>query len=103
MTKKTTTDLNPERSEKYRLWENFRFLPLLIILCSVTLIAAIISWFRAEDAIDAANKAEATAEVWQTLYSETEMECRLAQMEIDDFRIVLIKAGLDVDHVGEKP
>lgn len=48
MTKKTPTELNPERSEKHRIWENFRFLPLLIILCSVTLIAAAISWIASD-------------------------------------------------------
>jgi len=98
-----TTDINPARSERYRYLETFRFLPILIILCSITLIAAILSWVRAEQAIDESKEANAAADIWQTMYSETERECRLAQVEIDNFRIVLIKAGLDVDHVGEKP
>ena len=103
MTKKTS-EINPERNEKHRQWERFRFLPMLIILFSITLIAAIISWNRAERALDVAKEANAIAETWQTMYSETERECRLAQMEIDDFRIVLIKSGLiDDDHIGEKP
>ena len=66
---------------------------------AVTAIFAIIAVMAMRDA----NQANATAETWQIMYKETERECRLAQMEIDDFRIVLIKAGLDVDHIGEKP
>jgi len=102
-----TTEINPARSEKYRQWENFKLIPILIILNSVLMlvvpIVLSISWNRSERAIDAANEANATAETWQTMYSETERECRLAQMEIDDFRILMAKAGLDVEHVGEKP
>ncbi len=100
MTKKPS-ELNPARSEKYRQWESFRFLPMLIILCSITLLAASISWFRAERAIDAANQANATAQTWQSMYKETDRECRLAQNDIDDFRIALFKAGIEIQHTGE--
>jgi len=101
--KKKTTELNPARSERYRYLETFRFLPILVILCSITLIAAILSWVRAEQAIDAANAATAVATTWQTMYKETDRECRLAQMAIDDFRISLFKAGIEVVHTGEAP
>jgi len=74
-----------------------------MVLVALSLIAATLSWARAERAIDAANAASALATTWQTMYKETERECRLAQMEIDDFRIVLNKAGIDTDHIGEKP
>lgn len=76
---------------------------MLIILFSVTLIVATISWFRAERAIDAANEAVATATTWQTMYKETERECRLGQAQINDFRLALFKAGIEVEHTGETP
>jgi len=102
MTKKPT-DLNPERSEKYRYLEKLNYFPKLIILVALCLIVSVISWFRAEAAIDAAAQANATAQIWQTMYKETERECRLAQLEIDDFEITLIRAGFDIEHEGESP
>jgi len=75
----------------------------LIILIAICCIITVDNHFRTSRAIDASNQASATAEVWKTMYSETERECRLAQMEIDAFKILLAKAGLDVDHPGEKP
>jgi len=100
---KKTTEINPERSERYRYLETFRFLPILIILCSITVIASILSWFRADKAIIAANEANAMATTWQTMYKETERECRLAQLEIDDFKMTMVKAGFNVEHEGESP
>lgn len=105
MTKKKTTDINPERNEKYRQWENFKLIPILIILNSVLMlvvpIVLSVAWNRSERAIDAANLANATAGTWQTMYKETDRECRLAQNDIDDFRIALFKAGIEVEHTGE--
>lgn len=100
---KKTTNINQERSEKYRYLEKLNYVPKLIILASLALIIATISFFRAERAIDAANAATAIATTWQTMYKETERECRLAQMEIDDFKMMLAKAGLNTEHIGEKP
>ena len=99
MTKKTT-DINPERSEKYRYLEKLNYVPKLIILAGVSLIISIVFSVLAIIAMYDATQATATAETWQTMYKETERECRLAQMEIDDFRIILNKEGY---HVGEKP
>ena len=97
------SEINPERNERHRAFRQFNRETILIILVSVALIAAAISWFRAESAIDAANKASAIATTWQQMYKETERECRLAQLEIDDFNMALVKAGIEVEHNGESP
>jgi len=96
------SELNPARNEHHRKWTQFNRETILIILVSISCIVAIISFFRAEKAIDSANEANAIAETWQTMYSETERECRLAQMEIDDFKLVMMRAGLNIEHHGEK-
>jgi hypothetical protein len=103
MRKMSPSELNPARNEHHRKWTQLHRETILIILVSISMIAAVISWVRSESAIEAANKANSTAETWQTMYKETERECRLAQMEIDDFRIIMVKSGLDIDHIGEKP
>jgi len=41
-------------------------------------------------------------QLWEQSYKELERENRLAQLEIDDFRIELAKAGIELDH-GDKP
>ena len=81
---------------------------LLVILC---IVATFIAWGRAERAIDDSKDLKAIviglqsgATLQQQMYKETERECRLLQMEVDNYKIVLIKAGLSVDeHIGEKP
>ena len=104
---KKTTEINPQRSEKHRQWGKYKLIPALIILNSVLMLAVPISvsiiWQRAENAMDAANAATAVAGTWQTMYKETERECRLAQAQINDFRIALFKAGIELEHTGETP
>lgn len=39
---------------------------------------------------------------WERSYKELEREYRLAVLEIDDMRLALAKAGIDLPH-GEKP
>ncbi len=51
---------------------------------------------------DKLNDANAKADTWHTMYQETERECRIAQLEVDNLKIVMIKAGIEIDH-GEKP
>jgi hypothetical protein len=97
------SELQADKNSFLRLFERFSRESAIVILASIAIIVGATSWFRAERAIDLANAAQATAETWQTLYSETERECRLAQMEIDNFKIMMAKAGLNVDHHGEKP
>lgn len=97
------TDMNRERNEKFRFFHQFNRESILIILVSICVVLSIASFLRAERAIDAANKANATATTWQTMYKETDRECRLAQNDIDDFRIALFKAGIKIEHTGETP
>jgi len=75
----------------------------VIILVSICCIITVGNYFRTNKAIDAANAATAVATTWQTMYKETERECRLAQAQINDFRIALFKAGIEVEHTGETP
>ncbi len=96
-------DLQPDENKRYRLFQKFSRESTLITLVSICLIAAIISWVRAEKAIDNAYQAQATAQTWQQMYKETERECRLSQLAVDDFRFALIKAGIELEHKGEKP
>ena len=96
-----TSEINPARNEHDRLWRQFNRETILIILVSVTVIVSAGSWFRTGRAIDAANAANAIATTWKTMYEETDRECRLAQNDVDDFRIALFKAGIEVEHTGE--
>ena len=96
-------DLQAESNKNYRLFEKFSKESTVVSIAGIALVISIVFAIIAVLAMNSSSKSMAIAETWQTLYNETERECRLAQMEVDDFRIVLIKAGLDVDHVGEKP
>ena len=98
MKQKTTSELSPARNEHHRLWSQFSRDRILIILVSISCIVATASFFRAERAIDAANKASTAAETWQTMYKETERECRLAQNDIAGFYLDLMKAGIESTH-----
>ena len=96
------TDLQAEKNSFYRLFKEYNKQSTLVVLVCIAIIASVISWFRAENAIDAANKASAIATTWQTMYKETERECRLAQLEIDNLKIEMVKSGIEINH-GEKP
>lgn len=91
------------RSEFYRLFERFNRESFLVILSSIAVIVSVISFFRSEVAIDEAKESIAIAQIWQTMYNETERECRMAQLELDAIKIELIKAGINLEHIGEKP
>ena len=97
-----TSSLNEERNERFRFFRQFSRESVLVTLVAIAVTASAISWNRAERAIDAANESSAIATTWQTMYKETERECRLAQLEIDDFKIILVRAGFDT-HDGERP
>lgn len=74
-----------------------------VTIAQVSMIISIVFSVLAIMAMYDATQANATAETWQTMYKETERECRLAQMEIDDFKMMLSKAGISTEHIGEKP
>ena len=95
---KKTSELNPARNEHHRKWTQFNRETILIILVSISCIVSVISFFRAERAIDNANEANATAQTWQTMYKETERECRLAQNDIAGFYLDIMKAGIESTH-----
>ncbi len=96
-------DLQAEDNQKWNLFKVFSTESRAVTIAQTSLVISVVFAIIAALAMRDANQANSTAETWQTMYKETERECRLAQMEIDDFRIIMIKSGLDVDHVGEKP
>ncbi len=95
-------ELNPARNDRYRFFRQLTRDSALIVVVIVCMMASIASYLRAERAVDDAKESKAMAQTWQVLYKETERECRLAQLEIDDLRISLIKSGVTLEH-GEKP
>ena len=103
MKKKKTTEINQQRNEKYRYLEKLNYVPKLIILAGVSLVVSVVFAIIAVIAMRDANAATAIATTWQTMYKETETECRLAQLSINDFRIALFNAGIELEHTGETP
>ena len=96
------TDLQAETNALVRLFDRYGRESTLIVLVAVCVIVTIGAYLKADKAIDSAHAASAIATTWQQMYKETERECRLAQREIDDFRIELARAGIELPH-GEKP
>lgn len=104
------TDLDPERNSRFKFARQISRESILIILASIAIIAAALSWARAERAIDDNKDLKAiviglqtSAGFQQEMYGETERDCRLAQAHVSDFRIALFKAGIEVEHTGETP
>ncbi len=108
------TELQGDLNSAYRLVERFiktYFLQgVLVLIATIAAVSASISWNRAERAIDDNKDLKAivtglqtSAGLEQSMYKETERECRLAQAHISDFRIALFKAGIEVEHTGETP
>ncbi len=87
----------------YRLLEKFSSEAKALVVSGIALIVSVLFAIMAVIAMRDANQAMAKAENWQQMYKETERECRLAQLEIDDFNMTLVKAGITVEHNGESP
>lgn len=95
------TDLQAEDNQKWRLFEKFSKEADAVSIARTSMYISVVFAIIAGLAMNSANQANATAETWQTMYKETDRECRLAQNDIDDFRIALFKAGIKVEHTGE--
>ncbi len=95
-------ELRPENTY-FRLFERFNRESLLVVLVVIATAAAVISWVRAEVAMNKAQQSVAVAATWQQMYKETERECRLAQLEIDDLRIAIAGAGIKLTHEDGSP
>ena len=100
---KKTAEINPKANEESRIWRQYNRETLLIVLICISLAFSVISWFRSERAIDDAKESIAVAGTWQTMYKETERECRMAQMIIDNWKLELAKQGIFLEHDGESP
>ncbi len=96
-------DLQAEDNRLHRIVKKFSTEADAISIARTSMYISVAFAIIAVLAMYNANKASATAETWQTMYKETERECRLAQLDIDDFKITLIRNGLDVAHEGESP
>ncbi len=97
------TDLQADDNRLHRLFRQFSKESSAIAISSIALVVSVLFAIMAVIAMRDANQAMAKAENWQQMYKETEKECRLAQLEIDDFKMTMIRAGLDVPHEGESP
>ena len=96
------SDLQADNNRAFRLFEKFSSESKAVVISGVSLSVSIIFAVMAVIAMYDSTQANATAETWQTMYKETERECRLAQLEIDDFKIIMAREGFDV-HDGESP
>lgn len=118
MSEKKVTDLKSENNILTRILESIRAESKSVSLSKLAVIVSTLSLFLTSfiaagaliyvvvkngELTEQINAVNAKANTWQEMYKETERECRLAQMEIDDFRIIIAKLGLNADHVGEKP
>jgi len=97
------SDLQADNNRTYRLLKQFSKESVAVTIASISLVVSVLFAIMAIVAMRDANQATAKAENWQQMYKETERECRLAQLEIDDFKMTMIRAGLDVPHEGESP
>ena len=97
------SDLQAEDNRLHRLFQKFSKESVAVAISGIALSVSALFAIMAVVAMRDANLSMAKAENWQQMYKETERECRLAQLEIDDFKMTLIRAGLDVPHEGESP
>lgn len=87
-------------------WKNTAIEWLSVIVSGIAVLLAIVfgaaSMKAASDANTRAAEADIRTELYAQSYKELEREYRLLQLEIDDFRIAIIKAGIELEH-EEKP
>ena len=97
------TDLQAEDNQKWNLFKVFSTESKAVTIAQTSLIISVVFAGIAALAMYDATQANATSETWKAMYNETERECRLAQAQINDFRVALFKAGIEVEHTGETP
>lgn len=68
---------------------------LSVIVAGIAVLISLVSAY-------ASMQANLRTEMYAQSYKELEREYRLLQLEIDDFRIAIIKAGIELEH-EEKP
>jgi len=96
-------DLQAEDNRLHRIVKKFSTEADAVSIARTSMYISVMFAIIAALAMNSANQANATAGTWQSKYSETERECRLAQLEIDDFKMTLVRNGLIVTHEGESP
>lgn len=94
-----TTEINQERSEKYRYLEKFSYGPKLVTLCSIAMIISILalmmSWMAVYDAIHAKAMIETDERYSAESYRQLEREYRLLQLKVDEHRAAMMAHGID--------
>lgn len=93
MTSQHSTDVSPNLNGSGGLAtatiiDNSRLWPILVVAC----VLGAIGFVAGIGAAGYAVRAELT---WDQSYRELERENRLAQLKIDEFRMALMKAGID--------
>ena len=89
-------ELNPEYTG---LWQRAKLTSvewLAVIIAGIAVIISLIAGY-------ASMQANIRSEMMNQNYKELEREYRLAQLAIDDFKIAMIKSGIEIEHDGEKP
>jgi hypothetical protein len=89
-------ELNPEYNN---LWHRAKLTGiewLAVIIAGLSVFIAITAHYEAV-------KANIRSELLNQNYKELEREYRLAQLAIDDFKIAMIRSGIELEHDGEKP
>lgn len=76
-------------------WKGTAIEWLSVIVSGIAVLIALVAGY-------ASMQANIRTELYAQSYKELEREYRLLQLEIDDFRIAIIKAGIELEH-EEKP
>lgn len=65
----------------------------------------ILLWSQKYDQLEASmtKETQRNLTLWTQTYKEMERECRICQVDFDDMRIRMATAGINLDHIGEKP
>ena len=92
-------DLNQSYRLVRRMFGEMWALAIAVASLIIALLSLILMLVYKGDVADA----KAQTAHWQNVYKEAEREDRLCQLEVDEFRIALIRAGIELDHGEEKP
>ena len=95
-----TSEINPQRSEKYRAVERLSYVPKLIIISSVAAIASILALLMAFMALNDAKHAKIQIE-YELAETRQELLILKNQMRLTD--VYLQKNHVKMEHFGLEP
>ena len=88
-----TTDINPERSEKYHYLDKLNFVPKLIILATVAMIISMLALMMSWMAVYDSTHVKIQQQVVLESNADVKMEVRLLQMKVDRYEAKLESKG----------